>query len=205
MLYSHYQEDSVCNSSISTVIAMENQESIAADIEKTAKLLEEEINDENQDRVQTYLWNLENQFDKLKNLEFDYLRGSTNEDRKQASLKKFKEVETFVQDLKNAAETYLADAHQFHSIMHDISPEVKAESQQNASTDKEKHTAPSENSNTTFCRLPMPTLGKISTIRTNNTTSYMRPILQQYASIRLPGCSAKVTYTSNEPTVFTAP
>ena len=48
-------------------------------------------------------------------------------------------------------------------------------------------------------------LEKISTIRTNNTTSYMRPILQQYAPIRLPGCSAKVTYTSNEPTVFTAP
>ena len=104
MLYSQYQEDSVCNSSISTVIAMENQESIAADIEKTAKLLEEEINDENEDRVQMYLWSLENQFDKLKNLEFDYLRGSTNEDRKQISLKKFKEVETFVQDLKNAAE-----------------------------------------------------------------------------------------------------
>ena len=48
-------------------------------------------------------------------------------------------------------------------------------------------------------------LEKISTIRTNNTTSYMRPILQQYAPIRLPGSSAEVTYTSKEPTVFTAP
>ena len=48
-------------------------------------------------------------------------------------------------------------------------------------------------------------LEKISTIRTNNKTSYMRPILQQYTPIRLPGSSAKVKYTSKEPTVFTAP
>ena len=53
--------------------------------------------------------------------------------------------------------------------------------------------------------LSFQTVEKISTIRTNNTTSYMGPILQQYTPIRLPGSSAKVTYTSKEPTVFTAP